>query len=148
MRLTMSEIGVFPNLRHCYPHNSGTKIDIKNHYINFLDIGPKNIAEELLVFSGKYLFIFWSAFIYIYIYQNWKIWCFTPPSGLEQLAYTQKKIVRAIFRKPNFNKDNHSYASNTSLYKILKLYDLYYFNLACLAHDYFHCKKSLNHLIG
>ena len=32
------------------------------------------------------------------------------PDSLKQLAYTQNKIIRAIFRKPKFNKDSQTYS--------------------------------------
>ena len=63
------------------------------------------------------------------------------PEGLKQLVYTQNKVIRAIFRKPKYDKNTQTYTSNTPLYKeleALKICDLYYFNLACIAHEFFH----------
>ena len=62
------------------------------------------------------------------------------PDGLKAIKSTQNKVMRAIFRKPRFDKSLQSYTSNTPLYKelkVLKLFDLYCFNLACLAHEFF-----------
>ena len=61
--------------------------------------------------------------------------------NLKQLSSTQNKIIRAICRKPKFDKVNNTYTSMSPLYKdlkILKLYDLYYYNLAIMAYSFFH----------
>ena len=66
------------------------------------------------------------------------------PQNLKLLSSTQNKVLRAIFRKPKYDKITHSYTSNTLLFNklgVLKLTDLYYFNLACLAFEFFHDKK-------
>ncbi len=63
------------------------------------------------------------------------------PSCLQKIVKIQNKILRAIFRKPKYDKDARVHTSVTPLYKelnVLKLCDLYYYNLALLAHDYFH----------
>ena len=63
------------------------------------------------------------------------------PSCLQQTAKIQDMIIRAIFRKPRYNKDTCTHTSMAPLYKelnVLKLCDLYYYNLAMLGHDYFH----------
>ena len=63
------------------------------------------------------------------------------PKILRQLSSTQNKIIRAVFRKPKFDKVSQTYTSNSPLYKeleVLKIYDLYYYNLACIAHDFFY----------
>ena len=63
------------------------------------------------------------------------------PSNLKQLYYTQNKIIRAIVRKPKHDKQNNTYTSMSPIYKelkILKLYDLYYYNLALMAYSFFH----------
>ena len=63
------------------------------------------------------------------------------PKSLQYIAKTQNKVIRAIFRKPNYDKNTKTPTSVTPLYKelnVLKLCDLFYYNLACLAHDYFH----------
>ena len=63
------------------------------------------------------------------------------PSCLQQTAKIQNMIIRAIFRKPRYNKDTRTNTSMAPLYKelnALKLCDLYYYNLAMLGHDYFH----------
>ena len=63
------------------------------------------------------------------------------PENLKILVTTQNKVIRAIFRKRNYNKETKTHTSVTPLYKelgVLKLCDLYYYNLAIMAHDYFH----------
>ena len=67
------------------------------------------------------------------------------PSSLASIVKVQNKVLRAIYRKPNYNKKTGQHRSTqvsvTKLYKdlkVLKLCDLYYYNLAVLAHDYFH----------
>ena len=63
------------------------------------------------------------------------------PSSLAKIVKTQNKVLRAIYRKPNYDSKTSKHTSVTALYKdlkVLKLADLYYFNLAVLAHDYFH----------
>ena len=63
------------------------------------------------------------------------------PKSLDKIVKAQNKVLRAIYRKPNYDKTTGQHTSVTALYKemkVLKLCDLYYFNLAVLAHDYFH----------
>ena len=63
------------------------------------------------------------------------------PKSLKLVETNLKKIIRAIFRKPKFDKKSKSYTETTPLYKklkVLKLQDLYYYNLALLVHDYFY----------
>ena len=66
------------------------------------------------------------------------------PTSLKPLNNTQNKVIRAIFRKPKYDKITRSYTSNTPLYSnlgVLKIRDLYYFNLCYLAFDYFYDKS-------
>ena len=63
------------------------------------------------------------------------------PNSLVKIVKGQNKVLRAIYRKPNYDSKTGQHTSVTALYKefkVLKLCDLYYFNLAILAHDYFH----------
>ena len=63
------------------------------------------------------------------------------PKSLDKIVKAQNKVLRAIYRKPNYDRNTGQHTSVTALYKdmkVLKLYDLYYFNLAVLGHDYFH----------
>ena len=63
------------------------------------------------------------------------------PSSLVKIVKVQNKVLRAIYRKPNYDRKTGNHTSVTALYKdltVLKLSDLYYFNLAVIAHDYFH----------
>ena len=62
------------------------------------------------------------------------------PLTLRPIATSQNKIIRAIFRKPKYDKKNKVHTSMSPLYKsleVLKFQDLYYYNLAIFAHDYF-----------
>ena len=66
------------------------------------------------------------------------------PEGLKSIQSVQNKVIRAIFRKPRFNKSLQMYTSNTPLFKelkVLKLFDLYCFNLASLAHEFYYEKN-------
>ena len=63
------------------------------------------------------------------------------PNCMQNIVRIQNKIVRAIFRKPKYDKTSKMHTSVTPLYKelnVMKVSDLYYYNLAILAHDYFH----------
>ena len=63
------------------------------------------------------------------------------PINLQQLVYTQNKVIRAIFRKPKYDKIQKTHTSMSPLYKVLKvlkLCDLYYFNLGTLAYNFFY----------
>ena len=63
------------------------------------------------------------------------------PKSLKTIESNLKKIIRAIFQKPKYNKKTKEYTETAPLYKklkVLKLQDLYYFNLALLVHDYFY----------
>jgi len=63
------------------------------------------------------------------------------PSNLKCLKKAQNKIIRAIFRKKKYNKDTQTNTPSSPLYKelnVLKLYDLYRFNLAILCFEYHH----------
>ena len=63
------------------------------------------------------------------------------PDSLQKIVKAQNKVIRAIFRRPNYDKKTKSHTRVTPLYKelnVLKLSDLYYFNLATLGHNFFH----------
>ena len=63
------------------------------------------------------------------------------PSNLKNLNKTINKVVRAIFRKPKYDKINKVNTPSSPLYKeldVLKLYDLYYYNLASIVHDFYY----------
>ena len=60
------------------------------------------------------------------------------PSNLKHLVVIQNRILRAIFRIPKFDKINKVYNNTSHLYKkfnVLKLRELYLYNLALLCHD-------------
>ena len=62
------------------------------------------------------------------------------PANLKILKKTQNKILRAIFRLRKYNKDTKSNTPTSPLYKqldVLKLKDLYLYNLSLLCFDYF-----------
>ena len=66
------------------------------------------------------------------------------PDSLKNLITVQNKIVRAILRKPKYDKVNHAYTRMSPLYEklnILKLKELYLYNLGILVHDKFHNKQ-------
>ena len=66
------------------------------------------------------------------------------PDALKQLCKTQNKIIRAIFRKPNYNKITKTNTQVTSLYSelgVLKLQERYYYHLGILMHDFFNSKQ-------
>ena len=63
------------------------------------------------------------------------------PENLKQLCTTHNKILRAIFRKPKFDRVTKTHTRTAPLFKtlgILTINDLYYYNLAIIAHQYFH----------
>ena len=63
------------------------------------------------------------------------------PKYLKLVDSNLKKVIRAIFRKPKYDKKTKSYTESSPLYKTLKVFklpDLYYYNLALLVHDYFY----------
>ena len=63
------------------------------------------------------------------------------PQNLQSINVALNKIMRAIFGLPKFNKKTKMYTESSPLYKkltVLKLQDLYYYNLCILAHDYFY----------
>ena len=63
------------------------------------------------------------------------------PSNLKKLITTQNKIVRAICRKPKFNKNTKEYTRSAPLYKelnILRLKELYFYNLGVLVFEHYH----------
>ena len=63
------------------------------------------------------------------------------PEIMKPLCTAQNKILRAIFRKPKFDKTSQTYTRTAPLYselEVLRICDLYYFNLACIAHDFYY----------
>ena len=63
------------------------------------------------------------------------------PEVLKSIITAQNKIIRAIFRKPKYDRVTHEYTKMTPLYaqlNVLRLQELYYYNLGVLVHDYFH----------
>ena len=63
------------------------------------------------------------------------------PESLQKIVKIQNKVIRAIFRKPNYDKNSKTHTRVTPLYKelnVLKVSDLYYYNLAILGHNFFH----------
>lgn len=63
------------------------------------------------------------------------------PTNLKKIVTTQNKIVRAICRKPKFNKKTKTYTKSAPLYKelnILRLKELYFYNLGILVYEHYH----------
>ena len=62
------------------------------------------------------------------------------PSNLQNLKKTLNKVIRAIFRKPKYDKTKKLNTPSSPLYKelnVLKLNDLYFYNLATIVHDFY-----------
>ena len=62
------------------------------------------------------------------------------PTTIKPIITAQNKVIRAIFKKTKFSKKYNAYTESSPLYKelnVLKIKDLYLFNLALLVHDYF-----------
>ena len=63
------------------------------------------------------------------------------PDNLKNLNTTINKVIRAIFRKPKYDKKKKINTASNPLYNelgVLKLCDLYYYNLAMLVHEFYH----------
>ncbi len=63
------------------------------------------------------------------------------PKNLNNLNVTVNKIIRAILRKPKYDKNTASNTSSKPLYReleILTLNNLYYYNLGVLAHSFYY----------
>ena len=66
------------------------------------------------------------------------------PSNLKPLKKAQNQVLRAIFRKKKYYKTTKTNTPSSPLYKeleVLKLYDLYCYNLAILCFEYYHNKN-------
>ena len=66
------------------------------------------------------------------------------PENLKLLCTAQNKIIRAIVRKPKYDRVNKIHTSMSPLFKTLEtltINDLYYYNLAIMAHEYFHANS-------
>ena len=60
------------------------------------------------------------------------------PNNLKQLVITQNKILRAILQVAKYDKNQNKYNATSPLYKqlgVLKLEDLYRYNLGILCHN-------------
>ena len=63
------------------------------------------------------------------------------PVNLKNLHKTLNKIIRAISRKPKYDKQKKINTVTGPLYielDVLKIADLYYYNLSLLVHEYYH----------
>ncbi len=61
------------------------------------------------------------------------------PESLKPVKKAQNKVIRAIFKLPKYDKKNKTVTEMGPLYKklqILKLHDLYYYNIALLCFNY------------
>ena len=62
------------------------------------------------------------------------------PKTLKPIKTSQNKILRAIFGKRKYDKISKTNSPSSPLYKdlqVLKIQDLYYYNLSLLAYDYY-----------
>ena len=105
-----------------------------------LSIDTKKIVYHSLVESHlNYGILMWGSNFsrnIIGAYENDHV-----PENLKVLNTTLNKVVRAIFRKPRYDKKNKEHTASNPLYKelgVLKLSDLYYYNLAMIVHEYFY----------
>ena len=67
------------------------------------------------------------------------------PNNLKTVKKAQNKVLRAIFGKPKYDKKNKIHTDMSPLYKelkVLKLHDLYYYNLSLLCFDYHNTNGS------
>ena len=67
------------------------------------------------------------------------------PSNLKPLVVTQNKILRAIFQVSKYDKNSKKYTEMLPLYKkldVLKLEDLYRYNLGILCHNSINSLKT------
>ncbi len=61
------------------------------------------------------------------------------PTNLKNVKKAQNKVIRAIFRVPKYDRKNKKVTDMSPLYKkldVLKLHDLYFYNLGILCYDY------------
>lgn len=67
------------------------------------------------------------------------------PCNLKKIISVQNKIIRAICRKPKFDKNTQTYTKSTPLYnqlKVLRLKELYLYNLGILVYEYYYNNDS------
>ena len=135
--------------------NFSKHIDIVSSKISRV-IGPLWKSDHLNMKAKRAIY---SGLVESHLSYGILVWAATPsrnlttnlgidhtPSSLKAIATAQNKIVRAIVRKPKYNKNEGTYTCTSKLYKdlgFLKLNDLYYFNLALLAHKFVHHKSDL-----
>ena len=63
------------------------------------------------------------------------------PDCFKSVITAQNKVVRAIFRKPKYDRNQKQYTRTSPLYSqldVLRIQELYYYNLGILVHDYFY----------
>ena len=63
------------------------------------------------------------------------------PQVLKNIITAHNKVIRALLRKPKYNKKTKTYTKMSPLFaelNVLKLQELYYYNLGLLVHDYFY----------
>ena len=66
------------------------------------------------------------------------------PNNLKNIKKAQNKVIRAIFRLPKFDRTTQTFTEMSPLYKkleVLKLKDLYWFNIGINCYDYFYNKE-------
>ena len=115
-----------------------------------ISIDVKKIIYHSLVESQlNYGILIWASNISKNIFGTYKKG--HVPNNLKVVKKSQNKVIRAIFRKPKYDKKTKTPINTSVLYKelqVLKLYDLYYYNLGMLCFDYFSTKGLPNKING
>ena len=65
------------------------------------------------------------------------------PASLQKIVTIQNKVIRAIFRRPNYDKKANTGNPTYKELNALKLSDLYYYNLAILGHNFYHTRTQI-----
>lgn len=99
----------------------------------------KIIYHSMVETHLNYGILMWGSSLCKNIYGNFE--ADHVPNNLKNLNTTLNKVIRAIFRKPKYDKKKEVNTASNPLYKelgVLKLCDLYYYNLAILVQEYYH----------
>ncbi len=106
--------------------------------ITDLDIEIKKVIYHSLVESHlNYGIVIWASSISKNVLGNFPTGHI--PENIKQVKKAQNKVIRAIFRVPKYDKKTKTVTEMGPLYKrlqILKLHDLYYYNIALLCFNY------------
>ena len=99
----------------------------------------KLIYHSLIESHLNYGIIIWASSISKNVLNNFENE--GEPDNLKNVKKAQNKIIRSIFRVPRFNKITQMYTEMSPLYKkldVLKLRDLYWYNMGIVCFEYFH----------